>query len=146
ARVTDLGPTLRAAVPPKAHLCWFDLRGQGIISRAQRAATAAAYVLWMALIDCDVMFGANYFLPRLLGAVARRRVITVHDLTYKRFPELLQKETLHNLEAHMKREIQLADAVICVSESTRADLLRFYEVDPRRVVTIHSGLTVPRAQ
>ncbi len=143
ARTTDLGPTLHAEVPPNAHMCWFDLRGQGKISRPQRAITAAAYVFWMALIDCDVMFGANYFLPRLLGAIARRRVITVHDLTYKRFPDLLQKETLHNLEAQMMREVALADAIICVSASTRNDLLRYYEVDPRRVFAIHSGVTVP---
>ena len=143
ARITDLGPTLKADVPANAHVCWFDLRGRGKISRAQRAATAAAYVLWMALIDCDVMFGANYFLPRLLGAIARRRVITIHDLTYKRFPDLLQKETLHNLEAHMPREIAAADAIICVSESTREDLLRYYQLDSRRAVAIHSGVSVP---
>ena len=143
ARITDLGPTLHAEVPANAHLCWFDLRGRGKISRPQRAMTAAAYVMWMALLDCDVMFGANYFLPRLLGAIARRRVITIHDLTYKRFPDLLQKETLHNLEAHMMREVALADAVICVSESTRRDLLRYYEVDPHRVVAIHSGIALP---
>jgi glycosyltransferase involved in cell wall biosynthesis len=143
ARITDLGPTLKADIPANAQICWFDLRGRGKISRAQRAATAAAYVLWMALIDCDVMFGANYFLPRLLGAIARRRVITIHDLTYKRFPDLLQKETLHNLEAHMPREIAAADAIICVSESSREDLLRYYQLDPRRAVAIHSGVSVP---
>lgn len=140
ARVTDLGPMLHADVPPNAHLCWFDARGRGRISRIDRALTAAAYVLWMWIIDADVMFGPNYFLPRLLSAVARRRVVTVHDLTYKRFPELLQAETLHNLERHMGREIALADAILCVSESTRQDLLRFYEVDAKRAVTIHSGL------
>jgi len=142
ARITDLGPMLHADIPPNAHLCWFDLRGRGRISRPQRAITAAAYVLWMALIDCDVMFAPNYFLPRLLGAIARRRVITVHDLTYKRHPELLQKETLHNLQVHMPREIAAADAIICVSESTRDDLLRSYEVDPRRVFAIHSGVSI----
>jgi glycosyltransferase involved in cell wall biosynthesis len=142
ARVTDIGPTLHADVPANAHVCWFDLRGRGKISRPQRAITAAAYVLWMALIDCDVMFAPNYFLPRLLGAIARRRVITIHDLTYKRFPELLQKETLHNLEAHMMREIAAADGIICVSNSTRDDLLKYYQVDPRRVFAIHSGVNV----
>jgi glycosyltransferase involved in cell wall biosynthesis len=142
ARVSDEGPTLHADVPSNAHLCWFDLRGRGRISRPQRAATAAAYVLWMSLVDCDVMFGPNYFLPRLLSAVARRRVITIHDLTFKRFPELLQKETLDNLRRQMTREIALADAVICVSESTRGDLLQFYNVDRRKVVTIHSGLAI----
>jgi glycosyltransferase involved in cell wall biosynthesis len=67
-------------------------------------------------------------------------VVTVHDLTYKRFPELLQKETLDNLNAHMPRELARADAVICVSESTRRDLLAFYDVDPSRIFAIHSGL------
>ena len=143
ARVTDFGPTLQADVPSNAHLCWFDLRGQGILSGRSRAITAAAYVAWMKLIDVDVMFGANYFLPRLLGAIARRRVVTIHDLTYKRFPELLQKETLINLEHHMQRELAHADAAICVSESTRQDLLAFYDIDPSRAVTILSGLAVP---
>jgi len=143
ARVTDYGPMLHAEIPHNARLCWFDLRGQGIISGASRAITAAAYVAWMKLIDVDVMFGANYFLPRLLGAVARRRVVTIHDLTFKRFPELLQKETLANLEHHMQRELAHADAAICVSESTRHDLLAFYDIDPSRAVTILSGLTVP---
>ena len=140
ARVTDFGPRLHADPPASAQLCWFDLRGRGRIGRAERALTAAAYVLWMKLLDPDVVFGANYFLPRLLGAIARRRVVTVHDLTYKRFPDLLQKETLESLERHMTRELAVADAVICVSESTRDDLLEFYQVDERRVHAIHSGV------
>lgn len=148
ARVTDRGPELHAAVPATAQLLTFDLRGRGEISHAARAATAAAYVAWIELTGCDVLFGANYFLPRLHSAAARRRVITVHDLTYKRHPELLQKETLANLERHMQREIAIADAVICVSESTRRDLLAHYEADPSRVITIHSGFgaTAPYAE
>jgi len=140
ARVGDEGPRMHADIPDGAQLCTFDLRGQGRIPGIDRQITAAAYVLWMAEAGCDVYFGANYFLPRLLSAVAKRRVITVHDLTYKRHPELLQVETLHNLEAHMTREIARADAIICVSDSTRRDLLHYYEADPSRVVTIHSGL------
>jgi glycosyltransferase involved in cell wall biosynthesis len=142
ARVTDEGPRLHADIPANAKLCTFDLRGMPI-SRLSRPMTAGAYVAWLALSDCDVYLGANYFLPRLHGAVARRRVITIHDLTYKRFPELLQKETLENLERQMMREVALADAIVCVSESTRRDLLRYYDVDPSRAFAIHSGLGTP---
>lgn len=143
ARVTDFGPRIHCDLPEGTHLCTFDLRGRGEISRLTRAASAAAYVAWMKLVGCDVTFGANYFLPRLHAAVARRRVITVHDLTYKRFPELLQNETLHNLERHMQRELAQSDAVICVSESTRRDLLHFYQADRRRIVTVLSGVVPP---
>ncbi len=142
ARVTDYGPELHADLPAKAHLCTFDLRGQPW-REVMRPMTAAAYVAWMELSGCDVFFAPNYFLPRLHGSIARRRVITIHDLTYKRFPELLQKETLENLELQMGREIAIADAIVCVSESTRRDLLEFYRVDPSRAVTIHSGLAAP---
>jgi glycosyltransferase involved in cell wall biosynthesis len=142
ARVTDLGPRLHADIPANARYCTFDLRGLPE-SRLARPLTAAAYVAWLALTDCDVFFGANFFLPRLHAAVAKRRVITVHDLTYVRFPGLVQKETLANLEAQMMREVASSDAIICVSESTREDLLRAYALDPGRAITIHSGLGRP---
>lgn len=90
---------------------------------------------------CDVMFGANYFLPRPLDAVASRRVVTVHDLTYRRFPDLLQTETLRNLEQRMLREVTRADRILCVSTATREDLLHYYQADPARVETVLSGLT-----
>ena len=146
ARITDEGPNLHAAVPARASVVVFDLRGVPA-SPLTRPLTAAAYVIWMWLLDCDLIFGANYFLPRLMSAVARERVVTIHDLTYKRFPDLLQKETLRNLDSQMTREIALSRAVICVSESTRRDLLEFYQADPGRVVTIHSGLpTLPEPE
>ncbi|HEX7190302.1 MAG TPA: glycosyltransferase family 1 protein [Thermoanaerobaculia bacterium] len=144
ARITDKGPALHADVPANAEMLVFDLRGRPK-SRLARPLTAAAYVAWMELAGVDVVFGANYFLPRLHAAIARRRVITIHDLTFKRFPELLQKETLDNLERQMKREIAQADAIVCVSESTRRDLLHFYDVDPSRAFAILSGITPPRA-
>jgi glycosyltransferase involved in cell wall biosynthesis len=142
ARITGEGPRLHAELPANARYCTFDLRDVPG-SRYSRSLSAAAYVAWMEIANCDVWFGSNYFLPRLHSAVARRRVVTVHDLTYKRFPELLQKETLDNLEATMQRELGLADAIICVSEATRRDLLTFYDIDPSRAVTIHSGLGKP---
>ncbi|MBV9496950.1 MAG: glycosyltransferase family 4 protein [Acidobacteria bacterium] len=142
ARITDEGPRFHVDLPPNAKLEVFDLRGRPK-SRFARPLTAGAYVLLLELADCDVVFGANYFLPRLMSAIARRRVVTVHDLTYKRFPELLQQETLDNLDRQMQREVAQANAIVCVSEATRADLLRFYEMDPSRAFAIHSGLGTP---
>lgn len=141
ARVTDNGPHLHTTVPSASRMSVFDLRGTAL-SPLSRPLTAGAYLPRMLLENCDLIFGANYFLPRLMSAVARRRVITIHDLTYKRFPELLQRETLDNLEAEMDREIARADAIICVSEATREDLLHFYDVDPGRVFAIQSGTII----
>ncbi len=39
-----------------------------------------------------------------------------------------------------KTAIEMADAVIAVSESTKADVLRLFDVDPARVHIIHNGI------
>jgi len=39
-----------------------------------------------------------------------------------------------------KTAIEMADAVIAVSESTRADVLRLFDADPERVHVIHNGM------
>lgn len=140
--LTDDGPRLFVSLPGNPRVIGIDLRGRPI-TRYSLPLARGAYLLMSILERCDLIFGANYFLPRALSATARRRVITIHDLTYRRFPELLQAETLENLEREMLREVTRADAIICVSESTRQDVLRAYQVDPSKVFAVHSGVGIP---
>ncbi|MEO8219087.1 MAG: glycosyltransferase family 1 protein [Acidobacteriota bacterium] len=137
--LTADGPFLHVTLPGNLQPVTFDLRNREL-SRFSRPILGAAFALLARIEGCDVFFGANYFLPRSLGAVAGRRVVTVHDLTFRRFPELLQTETLENLQREMERELFRSDAIISVSEATRRDLLTYFQVDARKVKTIHSGL------
>ena len=139
--MTDEGPRLFVSMPAGLRPVGFDLRGRSVANVSRKLASIF-YVPLAHLQACDVFFGANFFLPRALSAVAGKRVITIHDLTYRRYPELLHEETLANLKREMLREISRADAVICVSEATRKDVLADYPVEPSRIVTIHSGIGV----
>ena len=51
-------------------------------------------------------------------------VVTVHDMTHEKFPELLDRRGHHAALKH--RAIRRADAIICVSKQTRNDLLERY--------------------
>ena len=115
------------------------MRGK-VASRFTRPVTRVAFVIAAKLHNCDLFFAPNYFLPGGLSRIAGRRVLTVHDLTFRRYPELLQAETLDNLQREMQREIFRADAIVCVSEATRSDLLEFYPTDESKVLTVLSGL------
>lgn len=143
--VADDGPRLHVELPPNIRMGGVDLRGKPL-SRFSRPIGTAFFPLVALAERCDLYFGANYFLPRSLSVVARKRVVTVHDLTYRRYPELLQAETLANLELRMTRELTIADAIVCVSESTRRDLLEFYDIEPSRAVTVLSGLATLQEQ
>lgn len=61
-------------------------------------------------------------------------VITVWDMIHELFPELYP-----DLEflARKRRAIESADAVICISENTKQDLLSRYTVDDDRVFVTH---------
>jgi glycosyltransferase involved in cell wall biosynthesis len=79
-------------------------------------------------------------LNRIMPAVRRHRiVVTQHDCTHERFPNLFR-----NTDAFIraKRDIlSSADAIICVSECSRRDLLHFYDVDEARTHVVHHGFS-----
>lgn len=69
---------------------------------------------------------------------ARSVVVTHHDCVHERFPEFFPdvKKVLR-AKARLYAE---ADGIVCVSESSRQDLLRFYPVDKAKTRVVHHGL------
>jgi len=69
---------------------------------------------------------------------ARRTVATNHDCTQERFPDLFRD---NGRVVKAKRKLyQCADLVICVSETSRRDLLEFYSIDRDRTCVIYQGV------
>ena len=65
-------------------------------------------------------------------------VTTVHDFTYERFVNG-PRRWLHSWQKF--EAIRKSQAIICISENTRADLLHFLpEVPPERLHVIHNGV------
>lgn len=79
----------------------------------------------------------EHLLPVIPGAAS---VFTLHDVAYLRFPQhhLLQNRLY--LTLMLPRFLRRADRVICVSEFTRQDALRYYRLDPARVRVVPEGV------
>jgi len=68
-------------------------------------------------------------------------VLTVHSLEPLRPWKREQLGSGYDFSCWVeKTAIEMADAVIAVSESTKADVLRLFNVDPARVHVIHNGI------
>jgi glycosyltransferase involved in cell wall biosynthesis len=89
-----------------------------------------------ARIGSDIIHSTFYDPRSLIYVRNKRHVVTVHDMIPERFPELFR------VNPHLaKREYcKQADLIICVSQQTRKDLMAFYNIDPKKVVTIHLGV------
>ncbi len=75
---------------------------------------------------------------------ARRVIATHHDCTHELLPEYFPDAK--KIFWARKKLLPSVDAVICVSEACRQDMLRFYNVDPAKTRVIHHGVTrLPRS-
>ena len=70
------------------------------------------------------------------------QVVTVYDLIYELMPEYFPRTTETNeFLTQKKTSITKADAIICISETSKADLKRIYDLDDKKSMSSLLGLT-----
>lgn len=67
-------------------------------------------------------------------------IVTVHDVAYEKFPDCYSGAVYDRFREQVLRCIRRADAVICVSEATRQEVIRLYRPDEKRLYVVHNGL------
>ena len=86
--------------------------------------------------DVPAVFHSSYF--RVLPQRGVHNVTTVHDLTYHFYRYGLAK-AIHLWEE--ERALRYSEAVICVSENTKRDMLRYYPwIKENRIHVIYNGV------
>jgi glycosyltransferase involved in cell wall biosynthesis len=87
----------------------------------------------------DLFHGLHFVLPPVRNA---HRVLTVHDLTYLKYPDYFLNHDMN--ECGYRRELPVslarADAVIAVSQKTREDLIEILKVPQEKIRVIHEGV------
>jgi glycosyltransferase involved in cell wall biosynthesis len=79
-------------------------------------------------------------LYRALPWVRRRRiVVTHHDCTHERFPQFFSNAA--SIVKTKRKLFAQADAIICVSASSRSDLLHFYDVAEQKTHVVPHGFS-----
>jgi glycosyltransferase involved in cell wall biosynthesis len=78
----------------------------------------------------------HYFVSPRLRCPA---VVTVHDISYARAPELFSRRD-RSLLGLVRGSVRRAERVIAVSEFTRGDVIDQYRLDPAKVVAIPNGV------
>jgi glycosyltransferase involved in cell wall biosynthesis len=79
----------------------------------------------------------DHLLPMLTEA---RSVFTLHDTAYLHYPEYYLPRNRIFLRIMVPRFLRRAERVIVVSEHTRGDAIRFYDLDPERIDVIPEGV------
>jgi starch synthase len=117
-----------------------DPRFRGALDAFQRNLAMAKDTLDADVVHCHTWYTdmAGFLAKRLWGVPL---VLTTHSLEPLRPWKVEQLGNAYHLSSWMERTTILdADAIVAVSQETRADVLRFFPVDASRVHVIHNGI------
>jgi glycosyltransferase involved in cell wall biosynthesis len=68
-----------------------------------------------------------------------KKIVTVHDLIYFRFPQFYNAVDVAIYKAKVKSACQRADRIIAISNQTAQDLVHFIHVDPAKIDVVYQG-------
>ena len=80
------------------------------------------------------IFHPTYYDPYFLKYLnTKPYVLTVYDMIHELFPDMLKR---NKISIQKKKVIDCATKIIAISENTRTDIIKFYEIDPNKIEVI----------
>ena len=124
----ELGRVVRLPGSPRSRAAWTWLELGAVPVAAARAGVE--------VLHSPANFGA------LAGPFAR--VLTLHDVLFRRHPELLTRAMRLGTELLLPPAVRRAHGLITVSEASRDDIVELLGVPAERVDVVPNGWTPPR--
>ncbi len=94
----------------------------------------------------DRLLGVDLFFMPNLGFVSLspncRKIITIHDLSFMRYPEFYSfKRRLWHKLMRVAEILRKFDQIVAVSENTKRDIVELMGVQAEKIKVIHNGIT-----
>jgi glycosyltransferase involved in cell wall biosynthesis len=92
----------------------------------------------LARLKADVFHEPHYVLPPLTLC---RSVVTIHDCIHLMFPQYLPSRFAHAYaRTQMWAAVKRSNRILTVSEASKRDILRFFDVPPEKIDVIYNGI------
>jgi glycosyltransferase involved in cell wall biosynthesis len=95
--------------------------------------------LWVELATgpLDIFHSPDFVLPSVRRA---KTLVTVHDLSFIRYPQCADANLRAYLNQVVPRSVQRADLVLADSQSTKDDLVELLGVEPDKIEIVYPGV------
>lgn len=87
--------------------------------------------------DSDVTVFFNYIIP---PGVKGKKIVFIHDMAYKVYPETLRTRTKIWLNLKIQHSIRRADKVITISEFSKREIVKYLKIHPDDIEVIYAGV------
>ncbi len=114
----------------------FKVMPYGVYRRIWHIAPLS-YSMMFPRADLSIFF--NYIVPpKVFGKV----MTTIHDLTYLRYPETMDKKNLKRIEQDIQKSVERSDHILVVSEFTKQEVVECLHVQPEQISVVYNAPSV----
>jgi glycosyltransferase involved in cell wall biosynthesis len=85
----------------------------------------------------DITHFFNFNIPPFVHG---KRVVTIHDMAFKRFPETVCFKTKMSLILNIKKTLKRADKIITVSNFSKDEIIKFFNIDAGKIAVVPNGV------
>lgn len=90
-------------------------------------------------LNCDIFHGLSGELPLKWNEKPIKKIVTIHDLIFLRFPKYY---SFFDRKIHFwkfKKAAEQADVIIAISEQTKRDIVQFLKVPEEKIIVVYQG-------
>lgn len=106
-------------------------------------------ILWEQLLcdhqikkhNIDILHSPMHALP-LIGAKRYKTVVSIHDLAFALYPQFYTGGKQKYLAYITKQSAKKADKIIALSENTKKDIMRLYNIREQKIEVVYAGLSI----
>jgi len=88
-------------------------------------------------LHLDIYHGLSNEIPLNAHLMKSKKLVTIHDLIFLRFPEFYNAADRKMYTVKAKKSCALADAVVAVSEQTKKDLIELLKVPEEKIHVVY---------
>jgi len=86
----------------------------------------------------DGVFHSTYYTT--YSGLKIPQVTTVHDMNYEKFPEYFKSFGAKRFIKQKEKSVRAADHIICISETTKKDVMEYYDINDKKISVIYHGV------
>ena len=89
----------------------------------------------------DITHFFNYIVPPFVHG---KKVVTVHDMVYKSFPDTVRGRTKYMLDIGLKRSMKRADLIVTDSEFSKREIVKYFPQHESKIRVVPCGVDTER--
>ncbi len=87
----------------------------------------------------DLYHGLSHEIPFGINEIDVKSVVTIHDLIFKHYPRQYSYFDRQIYDRKFRYACEHADRIIAISESTKMDIIRFYQIPSAKIQVVYQS-------